>query len=867
MTSRDSETLLADVDRALAGLPAIPPGDDLVRRTLDRVGAAGPAGERRSRRSRRLPLVLAFGSIAVVLVVVGLSTPAVFRRQTAWPEAGQGAADRGSRQVDPQAGQGAGRYTVAERTRGAAPDDSLTWDDEERGQTGRDADKEGQKGDETARGEVRNGLFYENRTEGQGVVDRPPADIPASGEDTGDLSRLGSQARIVPVYEDGKASGFRCIGSGCGRVTEQDFWAYRRRLLESDPTLPPLTRDAVRGLDQDGEGDEPDRSEDGEVAGVRGGDDTGIGAIRFESEPANARVIVDGVVLDSEQTEVPVATGKHEVTVEREGWAPLSQTVAVDRGERVTLTPKVTKGEEGDRGGQPFAERRYLPAQGYFANTYQPGDPTLAWLAHRLEAPLLANGRPLRLEAAAQPYTQPFDAPTESGLAVYLSADRAQVEGETRLVLQVGLKGAERPGSRRAPLNAALVVDLRAIPDEAERQALWTLADELVARHEAGDRFSLLVAGVADPLRVRPEGFDAGAVRRALATALEERIAAGDSAAALGPALSAARAQVAPTAGSDDAFGTSVVLLVSAAPPGLAGDAAAEAPALEAELMTAGVTLSALAVGSRADGEHLARLARAGQGRRRLVAGPDDARAVLQAELAATGRVVARAVRLRIRLAEGVRLVEVLGSHPLGNDETGRVRTAEAAIDRRVSETLGIAADRGEDEDGIQVVIPAFYAGDAHVVLLDVVVPGPGAVAEVQVRYKDLIGLTNAVAQAGLALPATAAAEGPLVDNVRKNVLAQRLSEDLQQAAEAVAAGEAGVALEHVERAAGRLAALQAQTPSLTGDAELERDAELLAGYRDLLQDRAAWEADREVRDHVAWSLAYAGRAKRSAGR
>src|SRR6185369_2748520 len=113
-------------------------------------------------------------------------------------------------------------------------------------------------------------------------------------------------------------------------------------------------------------------------------------------------------------------------------------------------------------------------------------------------------------------------------------------------------------------------------------------------------------------------------------------------------------------------------------------------------------------------------------------------------------------------LAAGVRLVGIVGSRRLDEAQAQRVREAERSVDLRLSRNLGIESDRGEDEDGIQVVVPVFRAGDAHVILLDVVAPGPGAVADVSVRYKDLVFLRNGVARASLTLPAGAPAAGPL---------------------------------------------------------------------------------------------------------
>src|SRR5207244_9646678 len=74
---------------------------------------------------------------------------------------------------------------------------------------------------------------------------------------------------------------------------------------------------------------------------------------------------------------------------------------------------------------------------------------------------------------------------------------------------------------------------------------------------------------------------------------------------------------------------------------------------------------------------------------------------------------------------------------------------------------------RSSDLEGIQIVIPAFQAGDEHAILLDVVAESAGPVAEVTVRYKDLVSLGNGTARASLALEARRDAPGPLAHHVR----------------------------------------------------------------------------------------------------
>jgi hypothetical protein len=182
------------------------------------------------------------------------------------------------------------------------------------------------------------------------------------------------------------------------------------------------------------------------------------------------------------------------------------------------------------------------------------------------------------------------------------------------------------------------------------------------------------------------------------------------------------------------------------------------------------------------------------------------------------------------------------------------VRATENSIDQRLSRNLGITADRGDDEEGIQIVIPSFYAGDAHVILLDVVAAGPGAVADVSVRYKDLAQFGNGVARASLALPNFALARGALERNVLKNALAYELAQTLQQAGDALARGSAGDADRILDGTIALLAGFSLELPELKGDRELCGDEKLAREYRELvaLLDRP------EQRSFVADSLHFA---------
>jgi Ca-activated chloride channel family protein len=253
-------------------------------------------------------------------------------------------------------------------------------------------------------------------------------------------------------------------------------------------------------------------------------------------------------------------------------------------------------------------------------------------------------------------------------------------------------------------------------------------------------------------------------------------------------------------------------------------------------------------------------VALAGQGSRRRLESRSEAASLVDQQLASAARVVARAVRLRIRLAPGVRLVEVVGSRPLAEPQAQRVREAERSIDLRLSRNLGIEADRGEDEDGIQIVIPSFQAADAHAILLDVVAPGPGPIAEVTARYKDIVALRNGVARASLRLEDGIRTEGPLERNVFRNRLALRLSRTLERAGERLRAGDPAEAVRVLEEARALRRGLAVLRPPLAGDPELGRDVAMLGEYVRLLRGVPVANPEDQVR--LADSLTYAGHLK-----
>lgn len=501
---------------------------------------------------------------------------------------------------------------------------------------------------------------------------------------------------------------------------------------------------------------------------------------------------------------------------------------------------------------------------GYWSNSYIPGDPAMRLLQARLRAwDRDALGQDLRLERAVETIVQPFDAPGDAALAVYLHADAPAIEGPTRLRLQVGLKAAERQGGHRPAMNIGLVVDTRSITDANTGARIRALIAALDRVRQPEDRFSLTVAGPEGGLLVPPEQFRHGPLRvamdRLFGAPRDTASAVTDLQQALATATESVRQGDDPSA----VLGSSLVMLVTGS--SLAG----ELPALERiahRNAVSGVPLSVVSLAARDDLAHIDRLVAAGQGNRRVLDSAQAADALVDREIHAASRAVARALRLRIRLAPGVKLVDVLGSRRLGEPQAQRVREAEQSIDQRLSRNLGIQADRGEDEEGIQIVIPNFYAGDTHVVLLDVIAENPGAIADVTLRYKDVVYLRNGVARASMTVGGSPRLSGPLERNVLKNLVAWEFARQARRVGRALAAGDPHQARSQLATLLELIQGLRVEVAGWSSDLDLAADETMLAEYLTILDSPAV--ADLAQRRYLADSLRYAAfRKLQSTGR
>ena len=276
------------------------------------------------------------------------------------------------------------------------------------------------------------------------------------------------------------------------------------------------------------------------------------------------------------------------------------------------------------------------------------------------------------------------------------------------------------------------------------------------------------------------------------------------------------------------------------------------------------IQTTSVGVGLDYNEELMLAIAREGKGNYHFIKDGPETQQVFATELDELTHVVARAVKVRIKLAKGVGLVRVLGSQELDAAETARVRTEEKKIDQKVYEELGITPNRKKDDPGIKTFIPNFHRGDSHVIMLELEVPkgkGRTKLADVFLKFKDLEGRKNEELKTAVYIDRTRSRQqmtASINRNVKKNLLGFQTGEALMKAATLMAQGrisEAVLAIDNRMTVLG-LAAKEWK------DADLDRDGALLARYHTVLKsyhENPMVASNSGYGDYLQKSLTYSG--------
>ncbi|MEZ4267097.1 MAG: VWA domain-containing protein [Myxococcota bacterium] len=481
---------------------------------------------------------------------------------------------------------------------------------------------------------------------------------------------------------------------------------------------------------------------------------------------------------------------------------------------------------------------RFLPRMAYFENTYLGGNAAHQQMVRQIERDLRGVDKPWQEAYAA---AQPFDPPSEQALGLSATLDRRWVDGEGPVYLQVGIQGSRRYGWRRPPLDVVLVVDGPALA--AGTQATDELVGALLRSLGPQDRLGIVVAG--ERVAVLSEIEPVKGLRAVLAERLQRLSSTrGSSPASLERAIDVAGGLLQTAAQAQARVPGSQVTLVAVAGDAPDGPERAQRAAAAAHRLTLqGAMTSIVELGTASEGPYW-QVASAGHGNYHRAAAGEE-RDVVTTELELLSKVVARLLRINIRLAPGSSAVRILGSRVLGAEQVRQVKAREVATDRNLSRTLGVTADRGEDDDGLQTVIPYYYGGDSHVILVELWVDGPGAVADVTLRYKDMVTLDNATSRASVSLAATPRPALPEQLLVRRNLQGFALADALRGASAALARHDTGGAMTQLNLA--------------NRFARGEADAEVISGFSNLVRDSAG---DPEAAEPVWRAMGVAARQR-----
>lgn len=475
----------------------------------------------------------------------------------------------------------------------------------------------------------------------------------------------------------------------------------------------------------------------------------------------------------------------------------------------------------------------------YVASNYIGGSGERERLEKLIQEGVLVDGRRVKLESFAREYTQSFPIPTDRALAVTADTERARIitEGD-KTFLQVGIQAMKGEAPKRPPLNVSVVIDHSgSMASENKMEDAKTAARELVNRLRPDDTVSLVIFD--DQAKVL-----APASRAADKTALLKKISTiqpgGGTNIYDGLKLGFAEAEK----NARREGGVSLVILVSdgQVSSGVQDPVAfRKLVAQNAEKLD--IQTTSVGVGVEYNEELMLSLAQEGKGNYHFLKNGADAKLVFAHELDDLSQIVAKAVKVRVVLAEGVGLVRVLGTRTLSADETKQVKADEKAIDKKVYNELGITADRQNqpEEPGIKMLIPNFHRGDSHVILMEVNLPkgfGSRKVADVFLKYKDLARPANRQETASANIEYTqdqSLATTSVKKPVKKNVLGFQTGEALMKASDLIASGQFAEALRVIDE---RMVVLGVAAKTWS-DPDLDRDGKLLSSYKTVIAQAA----------------------------
>lgn len=563
------------------------------------------------------------------------------------------------------------------------------------------------------------------------------------------------------------------------------------------------------------------------------------------AEVRSARSAAPEVVVDSASKQLPAYNSQAPATEGTPSYIPMPK-----------VHGKAEKRQMAVASGRTASSSDLNPDI-YIQNEYIGGAGSRDRIEKLIASGVMVDGKQVKLDSFSRTYQQTFPIPSGCALGIVAETERAKIvqEGD-HTFLQVGLQATQSERPQRPPLNVALVIDRSGSMSEDEKLAnARRAALKLVSELRPEDTFALIAfddrAQTLIPAQRALNRHKIEAAISALKPGGGTNIFAG---------LTLGYREVAKHTRPE---GVNRVILLSdgEVTAGIKDPQAFHrlvASEVESDIQTTSVGL-----GLEFNEQLMLAIATDGRGNYHFIKNGADTQSVFARELDELSHVVAKAVRLRINLAPGIGLVRVLGAKTLDANEAGAAKAEERRIDARVAEELGITSDRQheKDEPGIKLLIPDFYRGDNHIVMLELSVPpgvGKRRVADVFLKYKDLTTSRNCRQKTMAEIeytPNRAEMIASVRRSVKKNLLGLQTGEALSDAGRLIAAGDIAEAIKRVDE---RMVVLGVAAKAWN-DRDLDHDGALLSRYKTVIAGMGRQPAQAELGQYLSRSLTYAG--------
>lgn len=495
----------------------------------------------------------------------------------------------------------------------------------------------------------------------------------------------------------------------------------------------------------------------------------------------------------------------------------------------------------------------------YVASNYMGGSGQRERIEKLISEGVLVDGKRVMLEAFSREYDQSFPIPTDRALGLSADTERTRIitDGD-RTYLQVGLQAIKGEAPRRPPLNIALVIDRSgSMGSENKMEDAKKAARELVDRLRPDDTLSIVT-------------FETNAAVLAPATRATNKAALKAKIDTIQPGggtniydgLKLGFAEAAKNAKREGIVSLTILVSDGQVSSGVQ-DPAAFQKLVSENVDKHDIQTTTVGVGVAYNEDLMLSLAQEGKGNYHFLKDGTDATKVFASELDDLSQIVAKAVKVRVELAQGVGLVRVLGTRALNAEETKAVKADEKQIDKKVYDELGISANRQNEpeEPGIKMMIPNFHRGDSHIILMEIEVPkgtGSRSIATVHLKYKDLARPANRELTANAKIDYTtdkAAAIASVKRSVKKNVLGFQTGEAMTQAATLIAQGQYPEAVRVIDE---RMVVMGVAAKAWS-DKDLDRDGKMLDSYKSVISQAAGNPAiaGADLGEYLKKSLTY----------